>query len=165
MKTKDGRRKTEVGVRKLIFNGRKVFIFCLLSSVFCLLTNCSIPNLESSECQEARDPLKRFYSYHFGGEMQPSEKYYQDRKEYLSPGFGTFVSKQIMNKRDFFTLEEDYPKAFRVGVCETVEPDKVRFGVLLFWKDETRSEQKKVNVEMIKENEKWLIDKVSKAAE
>lgn len=97
--------------------------------------------------------------------MQPSEKYFKDRREYLTPGFGTFVSKQITDRRDFFTLEEDYPKAFRVGACETVAPDRVRFGVLLFWKDENRSEQRKINVETVKENEKWLVDKVSKASE
>ena len=136
------------------------FALCLFA-----FSACSIPNLESGECQQAREPLKRLYSFHFGNEMQPSEKYYEDRKEYLTPSFGNFVSKQITDKRDLFTLEEDYPKAFRVGVCETIAPDRTRFGVLLFWKDDTRSEQRKINVEMVKENEKWLLDKVERAAE
>ncbi len=144
---------------------RKI-ILIILPFAFCLFTfSCSIPNLESNECQQARDPLKRFYSYHFGSEMQPSEKYYETRREYLTASFGNFVSKKITDKRDFFTLEQDYPKAFRVGGCETIEPNRVKFEVLLFWKDDTRSEQKKISVEMIKEDEKWLIDGVSRAAE
>jgi hypothetical protein len=141
-------------------------ILIILPFAFCLFTfSCSIPNLESNECQQARDPLKRFYSYHFGSGMQPSEKYYETRREYLTASFGNFVSKKITDKRDFFTLEQDYPKAFRVGGCETIEPNRVRFDVLLFWKDDLRSEQKKISVEMIKEDEKWLIDGVSRAAE
>lgn len=143
-------------MRKLLF---------ILPFAACLFTfaACSIPNLESNECQQARDPLQQFYSYHFGNDMQPSEKYYKDRKDYLTASFGNFVSKQITNKRDFFTLEEDYPKAFRVGSCKTIAPDRAEFGVLLFWKTDTRSEQREIKVEVVKENEKWLIDKVSKA--
>jgi hypothetical protein len=38
--------------------------------------------------------------------------------------------------------------------------NKVVFQVVLFWKDDTRSEQREIKVETVKRNDKWLIDKV-----
>ncbi len=62
---------------------------------------------------------------------------------------------------DYFTATDDYPKAFRIGECEVVEADKkVNMQIILFWKTETRSEQKEVQVEVIKQNNDWLVNKV-----
>ncbi len=139
----------------------------LLTFAFCLLnfTACSIPNLQSDECQQAVDPLKNFYSYHFGGDMKNSADDLKKRSEFLSGNLQKRLENQTNTAVDYFTQTDDYPKAFRVGGCETVAPDRAKFGILLFWKSENRSEQRKINVEVVKENEKWLVDKVSKADE
>ena len=121
--------------------------------------------MQSNECQQAVDPLKRFYSYHFGSDMKNSAGDLKDRAEFLSGNLQKQLENQPETATDYFTQTDDYPKAFRVGGCETVAPDRARFGILLFWRDDTRSEQRKINVEVVKENEKWLVDKVSKADE
>jgi hypothetical protein len=60
------------------------------------------------------------------------------------------------------TPTTDLPKAFRVGDCKVVEPGaKVQFDILLFWKDDTRTEQRHVSTFVKKENDSWLIDSVS----
>ncbi len=137
---------------------RGVIYFCFLLSAFCLLS-CSIPNLEKPECTEARLTIKEFYSLHFGNEMKPSEEYLVKREKYLTDNMKFFISKNLRDKHDYFTLTEDYPKAFRIGECEVIESNKTVFQVVFFWKDDTRSEQREARVEVIKENGKWLINK------
>lgn len=136
---------------------------CLLLFTFYLLlftSACSIPNLEKPECTEAREAVREFYSFHFGSDMRPSAEYLQKREKYLTSDWKKIISKNLDGKEDYFTLSEDYPKAFRIGACEIVEPNvKVDFGVVLFWKDEARSEQREIKVEMVKTGDKWLINK------
>ena len=137
---------------------RGVICFCFLLSALCLFS-CSVPNLEKPECTEARLTIKEFYSLHFGNEMKPSEEYLVKREKYLTENVKFFISKTLQEKHDYFTLTEDYPKAFRIGECEVVESNKTVFQVVFFWKDDTRSEQREARVEVIKENGKWLINK------
>ena len=153
-KTADGRRRTEVGRRRF-------FIFCLLSSVFCLLPACgSVPNLEPAECTAARGVVKEFYSYHFGNEMRFSPENLQKREKFLTPElFKSLQNLETENDR-FTTNNTDFPKAFRVGKCAVVEPSKTSIEVLLFWKTDTRNEQKAINVEAVKQGDKWLVNKI-----
>lgn len=138
---------------------RKPFFVFSFQFLLFALAACSIPNLETPECSEARQPIKEFYSFHFGNDMQPSEEYLEKRKKYLTDDWKFFVSKNLGDKRDYFTLTEDYPKAFRVGGCEAVDQKKTVFQVVFFWKDDARSEQRETKVEMVKEDEKWLVNK------
>lgn len=151
--------KKEVGRQKRVVRSQRIFLFCLLSSVFCLL-NCSIPNLESPQCSEAGNSVREFYSFHLGNDMKPSAENLKLREKFLSKELFKTLSASNENVKDYFTITENYPKAFRIGRCEVVSPQKTIFEVLLFWKDETRGEQRGIKVEAIKENEKWLIDKV-----
>ncbi len=91
--------------------------------------------------------------------MQPSEEYFEKRKKFLTDDWKFFISKNLRDKRDYFTLTEDYPKAFRIGECQVIEPNRTVFQVVFFWKDDTRSEQREIKVEAVKENGKWLISK------
>jgi hypothetical protein len=152
MKTENRRQKSEA-------LGLKIFVYCLLFSTCSLLSCGSIPNLENPECIEARNTVKEFYSFHFGNDMKPSEDYLRLREKYLTNDWKFFVSKNLQDKRDLFTLTEDYPKAFRVGGCKTAESNKAVFQVVFFWKDDTRSEQSETKVETVKENGKWLINR------
>ena len=134
--------------------------FLLFTFYFLLFTSaCSVPNLEKPECTESRQTIKEFYSLHFGNGMKPSKEYLEKREKYLTNDWKLFVSKNLDDRHDYFTLTDDYPKAFRIGGCEVVEPNKTVFQVVFFWKDDTRDEQRETKVETVKENGKWLINK------
>ncbi|HLM00806.1 MAG TPA: hypothetical protein VK400_07100, partial [Pyrinomonadaceae bacterium] len=47
------------------------------------------------------------------------------------------------------------------GGCRALAPDKTESQVLLFWKDDARTEQREIKVEAVKENDKWLIGNIS----
>lgn len=145
--------------------GRKFFFTLILASTFLLLTNCSVPSLESEECRQARDTVKRFYSYHFASDMKTAAADLENRAEFLSADLKKNLEDRANSPTDYFTQTDDYPKAFRVGTCENISQERVNFGVLLFWKDDTRNEQRKMNVEAVNQGGKWAIDKVAPAAE
>jgi hypothetical protein len=151
--------KTMMNGEWLMMNWRKFSIFCLLPFAFCLASCGSIPNLEPPECTDSRLVVKQFYSYHFGNEMKFSQENLKQREKFLTPEL--FKSLQsVQTENDIFTTNSlDFPKAFRVGGCKVIEPMKTNMEVLLFWKDNTRSEQKAINVEVIKQGDKWLISK------
>ncbi len=138
------------------------FTFYLLPFAFLLFTvSCSIPNLESPECTAGRNQVKKLYSFHVGNDMKPSPENLKLREEYLTPELKQNLEKQTSGETDYFTQTSDYPKAFRIGECKVVEPErKVILQVLLFWKDDTRTEQREINVETVKQNEIWLVNKV-----
>jgi hypothetical protein len=143
------------------FGWRRFFIFCLLSSVFCLLSACgSIPNLDAPECIASRGVVKDLYSFHFGNEMRFSPENLKKREKFLTPEY--FKSLQnLQTENDVLTTNNtDFPKAFRIGKCEVVEPTKTNFEVLLFWKTDTRTEQKAISVEVVKQGDKWLVNKI-----
>lgn len=119
-----------------------------------------MPNLEAPECTDARLTVKQFYSYDFGGEMKFSQEKLKLLEKFLTPEY--FKSLQsVQGENDIFTSNStDFPKAFRVGGCKVIEPAKTNFEVLLFWKDEKRTEQKAINVEVVKQGDKWLISKI-----
>ena len=122
--------------------------------------SCSVPVLESSECLESRNTVKEFYSYHFDRDMKPSAENLKQRERFLSPGLVKTLSSASETEKDYFTGTNDYPKAFRIGGCENVSPERTVFGVLLFWKTDKREEQREIKVEAVKVNDRWLIDQV-----
>jgi hypothetical protein len=133
---------------------------CLLLIANCLLGACSIPNLEPPECDKARDVVREVYSRHFGYERSIRASIDQ-QKEFLTPRlFAELDSTQPVY--DPFTLTDDPPMAFRVGGCRVLEPEhRVDLEVLLFWKTDTRSEQRPIRVEADNSTGKWLIDRVT----
>lgn len=151
-----------VGRRQLAVRSRcfTAFVFCcLLLSAFCLL-GCSVPNLEKAECTEARGAIKQFYSYHFGNDMRPSLENLKLREKFLTKELTGKLSSSTETAKDYFTATENFAKAFRIGSCDSVSPEKTVFQVLLLWRDDDKNVQREVKVEMIKENDKWLINRV-----
>ncbi|MDQ6785658.1 MAG: YbjP/YqhG family protein [Acidobacteriota bacterium] len=139
---------------------RGVVFICLLLIAYCL-SSCSIPNLEKPECTDARLTVKELYSYHFGNDMKFTRENLRQREKFLSRELATTLSTKGESAIDYFTQTDDYPKAFRVSGCTVTESDRrVNFGVLLFWKTDTRSEQKEIHVEAVNENGKWLVNAV-----
>ncbi len=135
-----------------------VSIIFFLQVIFTL--SCSLPNLEKPECIDSREIVKQFYSFHFGNDMKPNFENLKAREKFLSPRLFEELKTQPETAKDYFTQTDDYPKAFRVGGCEVVSPDKTIFEILIFWKTETRTEQRATKVETVKQNGDWLIDKV-----
>ncbi len=134
--------------------------FCILH--FAFLIGCSIPNLEKPECAEARNTVRELYSYHFGNDMKFTKENLGRREKYLSKELKQKLENQPESATDYFTATEDYPKAFRIGGCEVIEPDKkISMQVLLFWKTDTRSQQREIYVEVVKENNNWLVNGIN----
>jgi len=139
---------------------RKITFYCLLLTAYCSLA-CSIPNLENPQCREAQTTVKEFYSYHFGSDMKFSTENLRQREKFLSADLVKSLQNAPPEIDVFTTNSNDYPKAFRIGKCEVETTEKTVFEVLFFWKDDTRSEQRVINVEVTKQNDKWLINKIN----
>ena len=161
MKIENRRQTSEIRNQKSdIVRHRTIALFCLLSTAYCLLS-CSIPNLEEPECTAARQTVRELYSYHFGNDMKFTRENLTAREKFLSRELSAHLSAKDETAIDYFTATDDYPKAFRVGGCIVDAPDKrAKLGVLLFWKTDTRSEQREIHVEAVNENGKWLVNKV-----
>lgn len=93
--------------------------------------------------------------------MKFTQENLKTREKFLSRELIENLSKKAESATDYFTQTDDYPKTFRVGGCTVAEPEKrVNLEVLLFWKTDTRSEQREIHVEAVNENGKWLVSKV-----
>ena len=139
---------------------RRKLLFCLLPAA-CLLA-CSIPNLEPQACIDSRNGVREFYSFHFGNEMLNSPESLKPRERFLTSEFVARIKNEKEGIDPYTTGTEELPKAFRLGECNELAPDRTAFHVLLFWKDDIRSEQRPINVEAVKVGEKWLIDNVTR---
>lgn len=135
--------------------------FCLMLIACCLLSGCYQPVLESSECIQSRDFVKKFYSFHIGNDMKPSVDNLAKREEFLSSQLKEKLSRGTKTDRDYFTQTENYPKTFRAGRCESKGKDTTKFEVLLFWRTNDKNIQRELEVEAIKKNDKWLVNKVT----
>jgi hypothetical protein len=121
----------------------------------------SVPVLEAPECAPARGAVKELYSFHFGNEMRFSPENLKQREKFLTPEFYRSL-QNLQTENDVLTTNNtDFPKAFRVGKCEVAAPDKTNVEVLLFWRDDVRSEQRAITVETVKQGDKWLVNKIT----
>lgn len=142
-----------------MFRSFRTSLIALFAALF--LASCSIPNLEQPECLQSREPLKQFYSSHFGTDMKPTTDGLEARKRSITPELANRLAASTEAEVDYFTATKDYPKAFRIGACNVVSPERTAFDVVLFWRDDNRSEEKEIVVEMVKQSGVWLLDKVS----
>lgn len=139
---------------------RGYFLSFLLLATLLSVSSCSVPNLEESECVESRDAVKQFYSFHLANDMKPSLENFRARERFLTKKLAVSLETSHLTDFDPFTATGDYPKAFRVGECKVLAPGKTQLQVILFWRDDNRSEQKEVTVDAVKQDNKWLIDNV-----
>ena len=136
-----------------------VFALCIVHCAF-FITTCSIPNLESSECVEARDSARQFYSFHFGNEMRPGADNFKARERYLTPRYFASLAKYPENGTDPFTLTTDYPRTFKLAECKATSPTDIDLKIQVYWRDDTRTEQQEVQANFVKQDGKWLLDGV-----
>lgn len=126
------------------------------------LSACSLPSLETPACTESRNALREFFSFHFGNDMKFSDESLKLREKYLSPEFRAKIASTPAGTDPFTSGSDDLPKAFRVGECTELSPEKTVSTVLLFWKDDTRTEQREIKVEAIDVNDSWLVNNISR---
>ena len=138
-----------------------VLLFCILHFAL-LIAACSIPNFEDKSCAASRTAIREFYSFHFGNDMGFSPEHLKMRERFLSPDLVERLSDDAAGTDPFTTGTSEYPRAFRVGECREIAPDKAEFQVLLFWRDDIRNEQREIKAVAVKKNDKWLLDDVLK---
>ena len=140
--------------------GKRLLVLALLVSFGA--TACSIPNLESPACTESKNAVREFYSYHFGNDMKFSADGLKAREKFLSPDFAASLAGSKEGTDPFTTGSDDIPKAFRVGECREISPEQTESTVLLFWRDDDRTEQREIKVETVDRNDSWVVNKVSR---
>ena len=133
-----------------------LFLGCLAA------TACSVPSLESPACTESKNAVRKFYSYHFANEMKFSSDGLKHRERFLSPEFATATANSPEGTDPFTTGSDDIPKAFRVGECREISPERTESDVLLFWRSDDRTEQRTIKVEAVDKNDTWLVNKISR---
>lgn len=122
---------------------------------------CSVPNLETPACVESRDIVREFYSFHFGNGLAFSPESLKQRERFLTLGLSSRLATQPEGADPFTTGTTDFPKAFRVGECTELSEGQTAFQVLLFWRDDNRTEQKTIHVQALESADKWLINNVN----
>jgi hypothetical protein len=139
---------------------QKVFVALLTLNFALFFTGCGVPNLEAPECTASREVVKKFYSFHFGSEMASSPDAVKEREKFLTPELAAKLAALGDSKTDYFTATDNQPRAFRVGECKANSKQSTTFQVILLWRDDSRSEQREVNVESVETGGKWLINRV-----
>ena len=135
----------------------KIFVV-FLAAMFA--SSCSMPNLEPVECTESRDAVKSFYSQHFASDMKFTADALKEKSKFLTPEFAALLGK-FVTESDPFTLSQDKPRAFRVGGCKVNRAgEKTEVTALVFWKDQTKTEQLPIRFDMAKQDDKWLINNI-----
>lgn len=125
-------------------------------------TACTVPRLESPACTESTNAVREFYSYHFGNEMKFSSEGLKQREKFLTPEFAKTIATSTEGTDPFTTGSDDIPKAFRVGECREMSPERTESNVLLFWRSDDRTEQRTIKVEAVDRNDTWLVNSVSR---
>ncbi|MBS1794764.1 MAG: hypothetical protein JSS81_12970 [Acidobacteria bacterium] len=146
----------------MMITNRTIKRLALLLGLFGIVFSsaCSVPNLEAPECTDSRLAAKELYSYHFGNEMRFSPENLKRREKFITPELFRSLQNAPPDADPFTTKDTDFPKAFRIGGCQVLDPAKTDVEVLLFWKTDTRTEQRTIHVEVVKEGEKWLVNKI-----
>ncbi len=122
---------------------------------------CSVPNLESPECTESRDLVRRFYAVHLGIESGTEQEAQERRDKFLSKRLADELAAREPSTMDIFTGTTERPKGFRVGECSSEGENKARLQIVLLWRNEDVNEQREVQVATVRSESGWLIDGVS----
>lgn len=137
------------------------FFLTILISATAFVSACSVPNLEPEACTEARGELKKLYSLHFGSATEKDERYQKERDGFISQRLKSEIDDR--EGFDYLTQTSDFPKAFRIGKCSETGQEQLSFGILLFWKDAQRDEQREIDAQMSRENGQWVVERVQES--
>jgi hypothetical protein len=150
-------KKLALGSRQLAAFLRIAVFFCLLLTAYCQLS-CSIPNMESQQCSEARDSVKEFYSWYLGTDAEQRKKQPEIYKKYIAERSQLNASGAGI---DPFFNSETAPTTFKIGQCEAVDDSHTNIQVQLYWRySEQKVDQKELYVDTIKNGDRWQIEKI-----
>ncbi len=138
---------------------RNRFGLVALLTTISFLPACQQPVLESANCLQARDNVKRLYSIHIDGGPRPSGKKLEKLRDLVSQALYTELSAKREGKMDYLTQTTDFPKATRVGVCRDT-PAGPEFDVLLIWRRSESNYEETIRVGAIKEKA-WVVNTVA----
>ena len=111
---------------------------------------------------ESRNALREFYSFHFGNSMTFSQEDLNKRERFLTPEFVEKLRNSQEGTDPLTTGDADLPKAFRADACREASAERTDHEVVLYWKDDTRTEERKISVSMTKRGDTWLVDSVAR---
>jgi hypothetical protein len=132
-------------------------LFLVLFAV-CSFGCGSIPKLEDPACEASRGVVKQLYSIHFGNDMALSAESLAPKKKFLTDSLFSTLAQATPGSDPLTTGDTDFAKAFRVGGCRVVNPDTTDVEVILFWKTDTRTEQRELHVDVIRTNGEWFVN-------
>lgn len=136
-----------------------ILLSCVFVCVFCAAA-CSIPNLESTACSEARIAARKFYSFHFGNDMRPVAENLKLREKFLTARYYSIVSAVTDSDTDPFTMTREFPRTFKIGECIEASPTSVDLQIQLYWRDDQQTVQQEIMTNVVKENDDWFVDSV-----
>ena len=93
--------------------------------------------------------------------MKPSPENLEASKGYLTDELAGQLQSSVNDTKDYFTNSESYPKAFQIGTCKAESQEKTNVVVLLYWRENDQNYQREVTAELLKQGDKWLINKVT----
>jgi len=132
-----------------------LFSLCISHFAFCVAA-CSIPNLESQQCADARNTVKEFYSWYLGTDPNTREQQQVIYDRFIASNFHSSARSDL----DPFFLSPTTPTTFKIGKCEMRNDSQTAIQVQLYWRQPDKTEQEEVYAETIRSADKWLIDKV-----
>lgn len=137
----------------------KSYALCYLLFIFvCVIASCGVPNLESSQCTEARDSVKQFYSWLLATDTDQRGERQDIYNKHISAGLrNSFIGKP---EAEIYFLSNDFPKTFKVGSCKASEDQTVTLQMQIYWRDDVKTTQREFYVEAVKQGEGWLINKI-----
>ena len=75
---------------------------------------------------------------------------------FVSPKFQTDVAEGT----DPFFRSTTQPTTFKVGKCESMSDTQGKIQVQLYWRLESKTDQKEVYANIVRAGDRWLIEKV-----
>ena len=154
--------KSEAGSRKPEVSATKIFV--LLSSDFCFLASC-VQHSESGNARMHRvaggGQRILFVSFRQRYEIYAGKS--ASARKISDAGFSEVSGKISDRFRPVYAFRSRTirRKRFASADAKCSRRTKPISQILLFWKDDARSEQREIKVEAVKQNDKWLINNIS----
>lgn len=136
---------------------RSIISFIIFFSVFAL--SCSLPSLESANCSNARESVRRFYSFHLGNDTAFTPETLEKRRGFLTSSFFVSLSMSQLSG-DPFTRSETPPKTFKIADCKENQNGTAEIRVQVYWKDDLSTVQSEFFVAAKSIDGNWLIDRI-----
>jgi hypothetical protein len=131
-----------------------VFIIAVLSFAS---FGCNLPVLESAECLEARDAVKRFYSRLLDDGASG------DRRDRWVPYVTEGLARELSSATgvEYFTKARHSPTSFRVGDCRSLDRGRAALDVILLWRHDESSRQSTIQIAAERVEGRWVIARVA----